>query len=119
MSCSSYINYDELCSFNSSHDINIVKLPCVKLDGSMLALSSNLPSPFISPDSHFRTDDICAQLFFTKKRIPQYHITTRIKGHNYNHPLKRTNTNSVRNDDVFNYYFHEDEKNMYKFLNEL
>jgi hypothetical protein len=114
-----YINEHEMNLFNSKYDIDIIKLPLVKLDGSMLALSSNLPFPFISPDSHFRTDDICAQLFFSKKNIPQYHIATRIKGHNYHHPLKRINTNNTRNDDIFYHYFREDEKNMIKFLNNI
>ena len=120
MSCGSYISYDQLIEFNNQiESIDIVKLPVVKIDGSLLALSPNLPTPFIAPDQHFYGEDTCAALFFQIKNIPQYHITTRIKGHNYGHPLKRTNTNNTRNDEVFTTYSQKSKTAMQLFLNEL
>lgn len=117
LSCGNYIDYDQLIDFNNQDDeIIIEKLPITKVDGSLLALSSNLPHPFISPDQHFVGEDTCAQLFFANKRVPQYHITNRIKGHNYNHPLKRTNTNSTRDDSVFKRYADESRQAMTNFL---
>lgn len=118
-SCGAYINYEELCELNNKYDINIIKLPVVKIDGSMLALSPNLPNPWISPKQHFYGEDTCTALFFTHHKIPQYHINTRIKGHNYNHPLKRTNTPNTRNDDVFKKYANESQIAMNEFINNM
>jgi hypothetical protein len=119
ISCGSYINYEELCEINNKHDIDIIKLPVVKIDGSMLALSSNLPNPWISTEQHFISEDTCAALFFNFHQIPQYHINTRIKGHNYNHPLKRTNTSNTRNDETFKKYASESQTAMNEFINNL
>jgi len=118
LSCGEYINYQQLCEFNLEIDkINIIKLPTNKIDGSLLALSSNLPFPFISPNQHFVGEDTCAEMFFQKNKISQYHINTRIKGHNYNHPLKRINTPNTRNDEVFKKYAYESRTAMNEFLN--
>jgi len=119
LSCGANINYQELYEFNSKHNIDIIKLPIIKIDGSMLALSSNLPNPWIPPNQHFVKEDTCAALFFQYHNIPQYHITTRIKGHNYNHPLKRINTRNTRNDDVFKKYAQDSQKAMNEFLSKL
>lgn len=118
-SCGAYITYNELCEVNRKYDINIVKLNEVKIDGSMLALSPNLPTPFIAPKQHFYGEDTCAALFFQTNHIPQYHITTRIKGHNYNHPSKRINTKNTRNDEVFKMYSEQSKNAMHEFLNDL
>jgi hypothetical protein len=53
---------------------------------------------------HFVREDFCAETVFKIKRIPQYVVKTRIKGHNYSHSLKRTNTNGKRSDGVFKEY---------------
>jgi len=96
------INQNELNKFNSKREeIEIVKLPILKIDGSLLTLSKNLPTPFISPKMNFVREDYCAQQFFQIKGIPQYLISNRIKGHNYYHSLKRTNTEASRNDNKF------------------
>jgi hypothetical protein len=118
-SCGAYINYKELCELNSKYDVNINKISFIKIDGSMLALSSNLPNPWISPKLHFHGEDTCAALFFTHHKIPQYHISTRMKGHNYNHPLKRTNTYNTRNDEIFKKYVEESQIYMNEFINNL
>lgn len=112
-----YINEQEMNLFNQKRGIEIIKLPICKVDGSMLALSSNLPTPFIAPDQHFCGEDTCASIFFQQRNIPQYHISTRIKGHNYYHSLKRTNTHSTRNNDEYKRYAELCKQNMIKFLN--
>jgi len=96
-----YINQKELNEYNNKFDINIIKLNDVKIDGSLLALSKNLPTPFIPPKQNFVREDFCAQEFFKIKNINQYNISTRIKGHNYKHPLKRLNTKNTRSDIKF------------------
>jgi len=114
------INQNELNIFNSKkEEIEIIKLPILKIDGSLLALSKNLPIPFISPHMNFVREDYCAQQFFQIKNIPQYLISNRIKGHNYFHPLKRTNTNSSRNDDTFKMMEFENIKAMNLFLSQI
>lgn len=119
ISCGAYINYEDLCKINSKYDINIKSLSVTKLDGSMVALSSKLPRPWIPYDQHFHGEDTCAAIFFQHHNVPQYHITTRIKGHNYNHPLKRTNTANTRNDEIFKKYVHDSRVAMSNFLNNL
>jgi hypothetical protein len=37
-------------------------------------------------------------LALTALNIPQYHVSNIIKGHNYHHPHKRTNTMANRNE---------------------
>jgi hypothetical protein len=111
-----YININQLSEFNSKLDIEIIKLHNTKVDGSLLALSCDLPNPFIAENMHFIREDTCAELFFQKKGIPQYHISTRIKGHNYHHPLKRTNTLSKRGDSVYIEMARLSKDSMIKFI---
>ena len=112
-----YINQKELNNFNSKTEkIEIIKLPLLKIDGSLLSLSNNLPNPFISPDMNFVREDYCAQQFFQIKNIPQYLISNRIKGHNYFHPLKRTNTRSSRNDNIYKEMEFKNIKAMNEFI---
>jgi hypothetical protein len=97
-----YINQKQLNDFNRKYNnIKVVLLSKNKLDGSLLALSSGLPNPFIAPKMNFVREDFCAQQFFTYKNIKQYNISNILKGHNYKHPLKRTNTRNTRNDEKF------------------
>jgi len=113
------INQNELDIFNSKREeIEIIKLPILKIDGSLLALSKNLPAPFISPQMNFVREDYCAQQFFQIKNIPQYLISNRIKGHNYFHPLKRINTKSLRSDNVFKMMELKNIEAMNLFLNQ-
>lgn len=117
LSCGAYIAYDQLCELNNaSGDIVINKLSTTKIDGSMLALSKELPTPFIAPEQNFISEDTCAAEFFNIKNIPQYHITNRLKGHNYNHPMKRSNTNNTRHDDLFKLYADKSRNAMNEYL---
>jgi hypothetical protein len=114
-----YIDNNEINKFNNQFNIEIIKLDTWKVDGSLLSLSGGLPYPFIAPDMNFIEEDTCAAHFFSKKNIPQYHISTRIKGHNYYHPLKRTNTNSIRDNDIYKKYANLSKQSMIKFLNNI
>ena len=114
------INQDQLDDFNeSSGDIEIIKLNETKIDGSVLCLSGGLPHPFISDKQHFVREDTSAAHFFAHHNIPQYHIKNRIKGHNYWHPKKRTNTEATREDDIFKKYSDESILAMNEFLSTL
>lgn len=118
--CGSYITSDQVNSFNRLlSKINLVKLKTPKIDGSLLALSANLPTPFIAPKQHFINEDTCASAFFSIHGIPQFNISTRIKGHNYNHPRKRTNTEATRNDETYLKYADESRREMNEFLSNL
>ncbi len=101
---SDVINQRELDEFNNKTDIEIQLNNTVKIDGSLLCISNGIDFQFIADDMNFVREDFCAEIVFKIKRIPQYIVKTRMKGHNYSHPLKRTNTNSKRSDGLFKEY---------------
>jgi hypothetical protein len=113
------INQQQLNEFNNRNDINIIKLSILKIDGSLLALSKNLPTPFISPKMNFVREDFCAQQFFQIKGISQYLISNRIKGHNYSHVYKRTNTSSTRDSLLYKTLEQQNITEMNNFLSNL
>ena len=98
------ITQSELNEFNSRGDIEVQLNHTIKIDGSLLCISKEIDFQFIPDDMNFVREDFCAENVFKIKRIPQYVVKTRIKGHNYSHPLKRTNTNGKRSDGVFKEY---------------
>jgi hypothetical protein len=109
------MTYKELCGINDNGDISIVKIDTPKIDGALLALSPNLPK-FIPDDLHFAREDYCANVAFIKRGIPQYLIKNRMKGHNYVHPHKRTNTNATRDDKLYKHYEMESYDAMKRFI---
>jgi hypothetical protein len=98
------ITQSELNEFNSRGYIEVQLNHTIKIDGSLLCISKEIDFQFIPDDMNFVREDFCAENVFKIKRIPQYVVKTRIKGHNYSHPLKRTNTNGKRSDGVFKEY---------------
>lgn len=114
-----YITQEQLNEFNDkAGDIKIKQVPW-KIDGSTVCISGGMPTPFIAPGMHFVREDTCLENFCRIKNIPQVCITTRLKGHNYWHPKKRTGTFSTRKDDVFKMYADESIESMNKFLQSL
>jgi len=111
-----YITQDQLNSFNEEQEVKIVKTFFWKVDGSLLSLSKGLKTPFIAPDLHFVREDTCAEWYFRKNEIPQYHITTRIKGHNYYHPLKRVNTLNTRDEYIWKQFEAQSNKAILNFI---
>ena len=112
-----YITQEQLNDYNDkSGDIDIVGLDDLKIDGSLLCLSGGLPAPFIAPGMSFVREDSCAENFFRIKKVPQFCVKSRLKGHNYWHPLKRTNTDATRNDKVFKEYADRSAQAMNEFL---
>lgn len=101
---SDIITQSELNKFNSKSDIEIRLNDTIKIDGSLLCVSKGIDFQFIPDDMNFVREDFCTQLAFQHKGIPQYVVKNRIKGHNYSHPLKRTNTNGKRSDAVYKEY---------------
>jgi hypothetical protein len=101
---SNVITQWQLDDFNSKYPIELMLNNTVKIDGSLLCISKGIDFQFIADDMNFVREDFCAEIVFKIKRIPQYIVKTRMKGHNYSHPLKRTNTNSKRSDGVFKEY---------------
>tara|TARA_Y100001938_G_scaffold138398_1_gene203819 strand:- start:6233 stop:7768 length:1536 start_codon:yes stop_codon:yes gene_type:complete len=99
-------------------DVDIILLSKNKVDGSLFVLSDGLPQ-FIPDDMHFVREDTCASITFEFNNIPQYHVKNRLKGHNYYHPLKRTNTDATRNDKVWKKYSEKSENAMNQFLRNL
>lgn len=113
---SNVITQRELDEFNNKSDIEIQLNNTVKIDGSLLCISNGIDFQFIANDMNFVREDFCAEVVFKIRRIPQYVVKTRIKGHNYSHPLKRTNTNSKRSDGIFKEYEKKSTTAMNNFL---
>jgi hypothetical protein len=118
MFANDYIDYTTLMLINDCGDIKVVKNELPKIDGALLALSSDMPE-FIPQDLHFAREDYCANVSFIKNKIPQYVIKNKIKGHNYKHPQKRVNTVDTREDPLYRQYERESLAAMTKFINNL
>ena len=114
-----YISLEQLNDFNRQYDPELIKLPHLKVDGNKVALSRGLPYPFLPTDLHFAREDYCLQVFLNSKKIPQYHIHTRINGHNRNHPNKRMFTDDTRDRGRYKAYEREAFKSINKFIKEL
>jgi len=113
-----YIKLDQLHEFNRKQKkIEIIKLKAPKIDGSLLVLSEGLP-PFIPENMHFVEEDTCSQHSFEKNGIKQYLVGNILKGHNYNHPLKRTNTKASRDDTLYIKYRDEARASAKVFIDE-
>lgn len=114
------INQHELNTFNERFEEVIIKqIDTCKIDGSLLCLTRGLPTPFIAPDMNFVREDTCAEYTFKRFNVPQFVVKNRMKGHNYSHPFKRTNTSSTRNDEVYKSYELKSTNAMNNFLREL
>lgn len=113
---SDVISQRELNEFNDRTDIEVQLNTTVKIDGSLLCISKGIDFQFIADDMNFVREDYCAETVFKIKKIPQYVVKTRIKGHNYSHPLKRTNTNSKRSDEIFKEYEMKSTVAMHNFI---
>jgi len=98
-----YITQDELDTFNEQFDPAIAIISETKLDGALVALHPHLPL-LIPYDMHFAREDYIAQVVLRMHGIPQYHLATVLKGHNYAHPQKRKNTKSSRAEDIYKKY---------------
>jgi len=111
-----YITQAELDKFNDeSGDVKIEQVPW-KIDGSTVCISGGFETPFIAPGMHFVREDTCFEYYIRKKKIPQVCVTSRLKGHNYKHPSKRTGTFATRNDEVFKQYASESMHAMNSFI---
>lgn len=114
------ITQQQLNVFNEQYeDIILRQLDTCKIDGSLLCLSNGLPTPFIAPDMHFVREDTCAEQTFIRYNIPQYVVKNRMKGHNYGHPKKRTNTSATRTDTTYTQYAEQSVLAMNTFLRKL
>lgn len=114
------INQKQLDEFNSRHDIVIEKLPqgMQKIDGSTVCISGGFDTPFVA-DIRCFGEDTSFEYYLKIKEIPQYLVSTRLKGHNYIHSLKRCNTNAKRTDDVILQYKKEAHKGIQSFIQKL
>lgn len=119
LNSSDIINLEQLNTFNQNFDIKIIQLSVCKFDGALLALSGGVYETFIPENLHFIYDDTSTERFFESRGYPQYLIKTRIKGHNYGHPLKRTNTGATRNDVIYKQYADESKRIFTEFVSNL
>lgn len=71
--------------------MKIQRLDYQKVDGGLFCLSKGLPTPFIGENHHFFYEDTSAGIKFQYHRIPQFHVSSIIKGHNRDHINKKVN----------------------------
>jgi hypothetical protein len=112
-----YISQQELDDFNRQYDPMLIKLPQPKIDGCMTAVSKNFPYPFIAKGVHLGGHDYYMEMFMKKHNIPQYHVTTRLKGHNCTHPKKRLGTSTPRGGELYKKYEKQCNELIYKLIN--
>ncbi len=95
------LNQKQLDEFNSQHLVLIDQIDqgFQKIDGSTVCVSGGFDVPFVSEQGCFG-EDTSFEFYLKIKQIPQYLVSTRIKGHNYKHADKRTNTDAKRTDQV-------------------
>ena len=115
-----YIDQKTLDAFNESQgNVEIVGLPDLKIDGSTVCISGNHEMPFIAPGMNFVREDTCFEQVCRIKKIPQFLVKNRLKGHNYWHPNKRSGTEATRDDAIFKEYANKSMHEMNSFLYEL
>lgn len=113
-----YINQKELDDFNDIvSEVSIIGLGTNKVDGSLYCISSGIDVQFIPEDFHFISEDY-TQLIFELNEIPQLHVENVLKGHNYRHPLKRSNANSNRDSELYVKYKNICENRINSLLNQ-
>ena len=111
-----YISQQELDDFNRQYDPVLVKLPQPKIDGCMTAVSKNFPCPFMAKGVHLGGHDYYMEMFMKKNNIPQYHMATRLKGHNCAHPKKRLGTSTPRGGELYKKYEKQCNELIYKLI---
>lgn len=110
-----YISLEQLNEFNKKFEPVLNELSQPKVDGCMTAVSRNFPTPFIAEGVHLGGHDFYMECFMKKHNIPQYHISTRLKGHNCAHPKKRIGTSTPRGGETYKKY----EKLCFEQINKL
>ena len=115
-----YINLDQLNKINQSQgDVEIEKISNYKIEGALIALPSNLPGSWIAENHHFIFEDTSLEAYLAYNKIPIYNISTRIKGHNRNHPFKKVNTTSTKNTKIHRLYINAAYKALSDFSSKL
>lgn len=98
-----YITQIELNNFNDAFAPSFIQLHTSKIDGCLLAIKDGVP-PLIPENMHFSREDYVAQLALEIYKIPQLHVGTILKGHNYRHPRKRVATIDTRSSSIYEKY---------------
>jgi len=99
-----YISQTELDDFNRQYEPKLIELPYPKIDGCMTAVSRGFPYPFMHEDVHIGGHDYYMECFMRKNHIKQFHMSTRLKGHNCAHPKKRIGTSTPRGGVLYKKY---------------
>lgn len=115
------MNQSELNAFNNQFGevtIDVIPTGMQKIDGSTVCVSGDFDTPFVSEQGCFG-EDTSFEYYLKIKNIPQLLVSNRIKGHNYIHKDKRTNTDAKRTDQVILDYKKECSVKLQEFVNKL
>lgn len=88
-------------------------------EGSLVCISKGFDENFIAKDLHFAREDTCFEKYCEVRKIPNFLFSKILKGHNYSHPLKRTNTNNTREEEAYKKYERQSLEAIDRFVNEL
>jgi hypothetical protein len=90
--CDGPMSLEKLYEFNDRQgDPVIVQLKAPRVEGAMTILSEGLPEHLICPDIDFYHEDYNLELSMRYYRIPQFHVSNILKGHDMRNPNKRSN----------------------------
>lgn len=90
--CDTTMTLEQLYDFNSKQgEVQIIMLPRPRIEGAMTILSAGIPEEAIAPDIDFFHEDYSLELSLPHFKIPQFHVSNLLKGHNMVHPDKRAN----------------------------
>lgn len=118
------IDQQTLDDFNKiffQHDGNfhIERKSAPPREGSLVCISKGFDEAFIAKDLHFAREDTCFERYCEIRNIPHFSFSRILKGHNYHHPFKRTNTHNTREDEAYKTYERQSYEAMNRFVNEL
>ena len=128
--CSTIIpSLERFYQFNEKQgDPKIIKMPDNVIPGQQntlnstaLIISDKMPEDLICPSLIMTHEDFCLQFSRLYYKIPQYHVTNIIKGHDNWNPLKRTNIalGMSRRSDQLQSYFDKERQQMGDWLRNL
>lgn len=114
-----YISQEQLNTFNSKEEYaTLEKIYPLKVDGALFSIYKN-KFKILPEGLHFGKDDTIAAIALQVYGVPQYHIGNVLKGHNYYHPKKRSNTEAKKHDGMYKKFYEESSKYGDEFINEL
>jgi hypothetical protein len=129
LKCDSILSLNQLYAFNESQGNpkieripdNVIPGQQNTLNSTALILSDKMPQNLLCPSLIMTHEDFCLQFSRLYYKIPQYHVSNILKGHDNWNPMKRTNIidpMGPRKQPLLD-YFNKERNDMWEWLNKL